>query len=134
MLARPDLGSFQRAREVGADVRQVCRALLECEQRVEARHAVGVGRRHRQAPRRVAERALADPPDPQLRGAQGGEEQVPPRPVGVRHAVTGVDRLADDGVDRLPLGLTRCRVEEIDVHQCFSRPSTRRPPRGSPSP
>ena len=116
VLARADPRALERARQIGADVRHVGRALFEREQRVEARDAVGIGGRHREPPRRVAERALAHPADPQLRRTERGEEEMPSCPVGACDPVARARFLADDRVDRLPLGVGRHGVEEVEVH------------------
>ena len=127
MRAGRDLGARELAREVGADVQHVRRALLEREQRVEARDAVRLGRRHVEPPRCVAERALAHPADAPLCGAERGEEQVPSRAIGARDAAVVCARLAHDRVDRLALRVARLGAEQAEVH---ARP----PPRGSRSP
>ena len=97
-------------------MREVGRALFEREQRVEARDAVGIGGRHREPARRITERAFAHPADPQLRGAQCGEKEMPPRPVGARDAVARSVRLTDNRVDCLALGVGRRSLEQVDVH------------------
>ena len=122
-----DLGARELAREVGADVQHVRRAFLEREQRVERRDAVGLGGRHVEPARRVAERALAHPADATLRCAKRGEEQVPSRAIGARDAAVVRARFAHDHVDRLALRVAGLGAEQAEVH---ARP----PPRGSRSP
>ena len=118
MLAGPDGRALERAREIGARVRDVGRTLLEREQRVEGRDAVRLRGRHREPPRRVAERALAHPADAALRGAQRGEEEMAARPVGARGAVAvRLGRRAEHRVDRRPLGVRRRRVEQLEISQ-----------------
>ena len=90
-------------------------------QRVERRDAVRVGGRDVEPPRRVAERALAHPADAPLCGAQRGEEQVAALTVGARDAVAVRRGRADDGVDRLALGVGRLREREAKVHYTASR-------------
>ena len=62
----PTVAPFQRTREVGADMRDVCRLLLEREQRVEGRDAV---RLRRAAPTAGVTRSRARPRSPSRRGA-----------------------------------------------------------------
>ena len=125
--ARRNLGARELAREIRADVQHVRRPFLERDQRVEARDAVCLGRRHVEPPGRVAERALADPADPSLRSAKRGEEEMPSRPVRARHASVVCACAAYDRVDRLALGVARFGAEQAEIH---AKP----PPRGSPSP
>ena len=101
------LGAGQPAREVGADVQDVLRPLLEREQRVEARDAVRIRRRHF-----VAERALADPADAALCGAKRRQQQVAAAVVDTGNAIPVRVVGADDRVDRLALGRRRLRREQ----------------------
>src|SRR6185312_4373754 len=100
------------------------------QQRIERRHAPGVGRGHVEPRADVVERAFADPADARLHGLQRGEQLVPAGAgrvsaerhvcIALRHALAAVPPgrgRTKSCVDRLAFLVGRSDVEQFQVHQ-----------------
>src|SRR5207302_5509762 len=111
------LRAGESAREVRADVEHLRRTLLEREQRVERRDAVRLGGRNVEPTGGVPERARRDPADAPLRRTQRREQELSTMAVAPRDAVPSVRLDADYSVDHGALGVSRRRLEKLEVRQ-----------------
>ena len=112
-----NLRAREPTREIGTDVQDLGRPLLERKQRVERRDAVRLRGRDVEAAGRVAERARRHPADAPLCRAQRRKKELPPVAVAARDAVSLVRLDADDGVDRGALSVGGRRLDELEVRQ-----------------